>query len=140
VSGYIVSINGTQQPATTGVSFDLSALTPGVYTLKVKATSNGQRDANCWSEIHYVTGGTQLSAPTNLQISGTTLTWNMVENAIGYEVFINNCSAGTYTASNSFDLSFLFAGTYTIKVAANGNGETTFHSARSAESMKFVKQ
>jgi len=139
VSGYIVSINGTQQPKTTGVSFDLSTLAPGVYTIKVKATSNGPRDADCWSEIYYVTGGTQLSAPTNLQISGTTLTWNSVESAVGYEIFINNCNAGTYTTGNSFDLSFLSAGTYTIRIAANGNGETIFHSTWSAESVIFVK-
>ena len=134
VTGYIVSINGTLYPETTELSFDLSALNSGVYTIKVKATGDSLRDADCWAEIRYVTGGVQLPAPTNLRIDGTVLTWETVDGAIGYDVLVDNCGQGRHAASNSFDLSFLpIPGTYTITVAANGDGETTFHSTWSEE-------
>jgi len=66
---------------------------------------------------------TKLATPTNLQISGTTLTWTAVANASGYKVDIGGTE---YDASGAlYSLSALPSGAYQIKVMAKGN-ETDF--------------
>ena len=47
----------------------------------------------------------KLQAPDNLQISGTTLTWDAVENASGYTVNIDG--KDDETTENTYDLSKL---------------------------------
>jgi formylglycine-generating enzyme required for sulfatase activity len=64
----------------------------------------------------------QLAAPTNLQINGTTLTWDAVTNASSYMVDIDGTEYPS--ASASFSLSVLTNyKNYTIKVKALGDGE-----------------
>jgi hypothetical protein len=71
-----------------------------------------------------------LTAPTNLQINGTTLTWSWVTGAMSYTV---NIDGSTYFAgTNSYSLSDLYLptpGTYTLRVRANGNGYPYIDSA-----------
>ena len=70
-----------------------------------------------------------LSAPTNVKISSTTLTWNPVENAIGYTVKIVSGSNAVKEAtgdeymvdSNSYSLESLADGEYTLFVKARGD-------------------
>ena len=64
----------------------------------------------------------KLQAPTNLQISGKTLTWDKVENSVGYLVNIDGKEKTT--PKNTYDLSsFTVAGKYEIKVIALGDGK-----------------
>lgn len=66
--------------------------------------------------------GHKLQAPTNLQISGKTLTWDKVENSVGYLVNIDGKEKTT--PKNTYDLSsFTVAGKYEIKVIALGDGK-----------------
>ena len=66
--------------------------------------------------------GQKLQAPTNLQISGKTLTWDKVENSVGYLVNIDGKEKTT--PKNTYDLSsFTVAGKYEIKVIALGDGK-----------------
>ena len=66
--------------------------------------------------------GHKLQAPTNLQISGNTLTWDKVENSVGYLVNIDGKEKTT--PKNTYDLSsFTVAGKYEIKVIALGDGK-----------------
>ena len=62
----------------------------------------------------------KLTTPANLQITGTTLTWNQVTNASGYKVDIGGILKDTTSAS--YSLYDLPPGTYQIKVMAKGNG------------------
>ena len=63
----------------------------------------------------------KLQAPINLQISGTTITWDRVENSVGYLVNIDGKEKTT--PKNTYDLSsFTVAGKYEIKVIALGDG------------------
>lgn len=63
-----------------------------------------------------------MQAPTNLQISGKTLTWDRVENSVGYLVNIDGKEKTT--PKNTYDLSsFTVAGKYEIKVIALGDGK-----------------
>ena len=39
----------------------------------------------------------QLATPQNVTANGTTVSWDEVENAIEYELVVNNTSWGTYT-------------------------------------------
>ncbi len=71
-------------------------------------------------------GGTEsvrLSTPVNLQINGTTLTWDEVENASGYMVNIDG--SGKTTTENTYSLSTLTEpGKYNIQVRALGDRKT----------------
>ncbi|MDR0289924.1 MAG: hypothetical protein LBI06_03225, partial [Treponema sp.] len=101
--------------------------TAKTYTIKVKAKGDGAAFSDSeWSEpiAHIVRTTTQqLAVPSNLSISGTSLTWNAVENASAYTVDVDG---NPYNApENSFLLPVLSDyKTYTIKVKALGNGTT----------------
>lgn len=46
----------------------------------------------------------QLATPTNVAVTDTTLTFDEVENATSYEVFVDNVSIGTYIGSKTLTL------------------------------------
>lgn len=61
-----------------------------------------------------------LSVPTNVDISGYTLTYTSVDQSYGYSISV---AGNSYTSnSTSYDLSLLEAGNYEVKVCARGNG------------------
>ncbi len=63
-----------------------------------------------------------LQTPVNLQINGTTLTWDEVENASGYMVRIGGTE--DITVACAYDLSALIEpGSYEIQVKSLGKGE-----------------
>lgn len=51
------------------------------------------------------TGPTSLAAPTNVVISGNTITWNAVNGATEYEVYVDGAKHTTKTTSLNFDFS-----------------------------------
>lgn len=57
-------------------------------------------------EIVAVSALPQLSTPTNVAVSDTTLTFDEVANATSYEVFVDNVSIGTYVAKVTHTLTF----------------------------------
>jgi hypothetical protein len=81
----------------------------------------------------------QLTAPSNLQINNTTLTWNIVSNSSGYIIYIDDTE---YPATvNSYSLSSLTTmRTYMIKVKAKGNGTTYSDSEWSGTTQYIVTQ
>ena len=120
-TSYEVYINGELQESNTS-PFDLSILTlPGVYTLKVVAKAETHKSSE--STINYIISGEapQLEAPTNFSLNGFILSWDSVDNAIGYTITINDVVKQSST--NSFDLSQFDIGnqTVTVKVVALGN-------------------
>ena len=63
----------------------------------------------------------QLSAPANLKIVDDILSWDKVDGAVGYVVFLDNRE---YELTElNFDLSFLEEGEYTLEVLALGDDE-----------------
>lgn len=129
-SGYLVSVNGVTNQVS-GNTYSLSTLTiPKTYELKVQAKGNGTTFTDSdWSIIKkYIVEGTgtqtqKLSAPTNLQISDTMLTWNAVSNTSGYSVQIDSDTPVFNGTSTSYSLASLTtAGTYSLKVRAVGDG------------------
>jgi len=77
---------------------------------------------------------TPLSAPTGINITGTTLTWDAISNATGYRVYTNGQARNGVVTATSFDLATLglAAGTHAVQVRAVGNGTTFTDSPRSA--------
>ncbi len=67
-----------------------------------------------------------LSVPTNVDISGYTLTYSNVDKSYGYSISVEG---NAYTSSStSYDLSLLEAGNYEVKVCARGNGSNVLAS------------
>jgi hypothetical protein len=79
-----------------------------------------------------------LAVPSNLQIDGTTLTWDAVNNANGYLVDIDSTEYLADTNSYSI-LTLTTPGTYTIKVKAIGDG-MAFTDSGWSDTLPYVKQ
>lgn len=72
-------------------------------------------------EIVAVSALPQLSTPTNVAVTDTTLTFDEVANATSYEVFIDNVSIGTHSIVTGHTISWSGGGkTPSIKVSING--------------------
>jgi len=65
-----------------------------------------------------------LSAPANVRINGTVVSWNAVNNAGGYRVYIGNSPRSGIITATSFDLATLGLadGTHIVRVRAIYNG------------------
>ena len=79
-----------------------------------------------------VVSGQTLNAPTNLSISGTTLSWNAVPNAFSYRIYVGGTARTTITGT-SFNLATLNLtnANHSIQVRTLGNGSTTLNSVLS---------
>ena len=121
-SGYEVYINNNLQIGNTS-PFDLSNLIePGIYLIKVVAIADSYRSSE--ATIEYAVANLEapkLSIPNNIEINGFMLTWDEVENAIGYKIIINDKAMQSIT--NSFNLINFDIGNQavTVKVVALGN-------------------
>ena len=108
-------------------SFDFSSYLTinGTYTFKVKSikTDSYKEDSAYSNSIEYIHEVIELlpaPIPTNISISGTTLTWDSVKDIKTYEVEISN-GENTFNEvvnTNSFNFSSYLTinGTYTFKV------------------------
>jgi len=67
---------------------------------------------------------TKLSAPTNVTVSGTTLSWTAVANASGYKVNIDGVDGATISAVTYSLAALTDYKTYSLKIKAIGNGTT----------------
>lgn len=101
-------------------------LPTGNYTVTYKAVGNGTTHTD--SDYHegsvsftYTSQQTQLQKPVLNLVEGT-LSWNDVDHALSYEVYVN----GELQEENTspIDLTDLNPGQYTIKVVAVADGET----------------
>ncbi|MDE6402153.1 MAG: leucine-rich repeat domain-containing protein, partial [Clostridiales bacterium] len=93
----------------------------------------------CCSMAFVACGAPELSAPTGLRINENTLllTWNKVDDAIGYVVNIGG--AEKKVRENSYSLVSVASGDYTIRVKSIGDEENYQDSAWSA-SIKFTRE
>ena len=101
---YDIFFNGTlvsTVASTDTLSLDLTTLTfvEGSSTITVVAVGNGitNRPSN-QGTLNITT--TQLSAPTNIQLSGTDLIWGGITGAIGYRVEVRNSNNDIIYTSN----------------------------------------
>ena len=108
--GYL-SENADPSAVTT---FDLTSLglSAGDHTIKVKATATGYADSD-FSNSETYAGQEQLAAPQNVSVSGTTASFDEVENAELYEFFVDGTSIGEYEVPSGY--------TVTISVSASSS-------------------
>ncbi|MBQ9448913.1 MAG: M60 family metallopeptidase [Acholeplasmatales bacterium] len=107
----------------TGTSYDLNIEEEGSYEIRVKAVSTNPLylesdfSNSCYIVIHaHVTTPTQLDAPT-ISLSGNVVSWSSVEDAVGYDIYINSENPIRITTT-SYTINKTEAGTYKVKVKA----------------------
>jgi hypothetical protein len=127
--GYHIYVDGEQvtDNPVTGVMFNLNTLglPIGTYQIQVRAIGDGVNHLDSPLSNPLTFGISQLSAPTNLNISGTTLTWNPVSNAGGYHIYVDGeRETDEVVTTTSFNLHSLGlgVGSHDIQVRAIGDG------------------
>jgi len=119
-TSYTVMIGSESYTANTN-TFDLSSLglAVGEYSITVKA-NNASESSNASVAVSYEVTEVSLTldAPTNLAINEDVLSWDAVDDALGYIVYIDGDDYAVST--NSFDLSTLLlpVDDYVIEVSA----------------------
>ncbi len=112
---YIVYVNGNATE-TTETSYSLENMKPGAYDIQVQTVKG---DEKATSDIVTVKITATLAAP-EISLSGNSVSWDAVENATGYEVFVNGESRGTVSGTVYAVLENA-VGNYNITVKAVGN-------------------
>lgn len=79
----------------------------------------------------------QLKAP-QISLNGNTVTWNEVENAAGYEVYVNGEKQASEAEDCSFVIPYTNAGNYIVTVKAIGDGSVYLSSEESNSVMYTV--
>lgn len=111
-------------------SYNLLDVNPGAYTFKVKAIGDGFffEDSLYSPTLSYVVEAIVLDTPTNVVVTDEILSFDPVEGALSYTIYIN--FSDFEVTSTSFDLSVfnLQPGYYNISIRANGNGYALLNS------------
>ncbi|MCL2193004.1 MAG: hypothetical protein FWB78_06380 [Treponema sp.] len=143
--GFRVYLPGGRPPVvvTNGTSLDLSALglPPGNNKLQVRALA----DPTIANQMNSGTSGinfyveppiTQLPAPTNPTVQGTMLSWDAVQNAYGFSIYVNGVEmrtvAGNVTSTNIATLG-LPVGNHNIQLRALPQTGTAFSRSELSE-------
>lgn len=122
-SVYLILINEEEFTSNKN-EFDLSFLDNGEYTIKVQAKAKNYQDSNFSETIKY---NVELKEPRNLKIVDNTLTWDDIQMASKYTVYINDQTFEV--TENSFDLSSLSKNIlYEITVVAHYEDKVSSHS------------
>jgi hypothetical protein len=134
MNGNTIESDVTPGYSNTTSSFDLSQWVPsGSYEVTITATGSNttyQSSSPSSPTIVNVSQSNLLAAPTNVQVNGTTVSWDPVTNANEYDVYLTDASSGNYYAdeyvsTNDINLSDygIPNGTYNIQIAAqDSNG------------------
>lgn len=94
-SGYSISyagtVSGIQSVSAGTSSYDLEGLlsTPGTYTIFVTAKGSGDYADSDQSNTVTYTNQEQLATPQNVSVDGTTVSWDPVENAETYDIYVD---------------------------------------------------
>ena len=124
-TSYRIYSNGSQLGTSSSTSYSLASLSYGTFDLQVQAIANGYNSSEKSDPEEYVINPIQLPAPTNLGISGKSLTWNPVANAGSYTITLSTgviLSVGKNTTSKDLSSYLTNVGTYTATVKAGGSG------------------
>ena len=117
-SSYEVYVDGTR--SITEESQVEVPVIRGLHTFQVAYKGKNGYSSSNLSTKFYVEIYEKLDSVVNIKNDGTKITWDKVNNAIGYEVEINDGTNKTYenVSANYFDYSKLAYGKYDIRVKA----------------------
>jgi len=133
-AGYRIYAGGiASSTVITATSFNLANLNleAGTHSIQIRAIGDGSSftDSQLSLPISFVVAPTfsALPAPAGLSITGTSLSWNAVENAVGYRVYVAGTSRTDLLTAATFNLATLGlgAGTHIVSVRAIGTGSFT---------------
>ena len=129
--GYAIYVDGVRVYTVMTNSHDLLALNLpyGTHVLQIRALGDdvNYSDSPLSYTINFIVTEygivAPLPAPTNLVITGTTLTWNAVANSIYYAVYVDGSRVATDISATSFNLATLnlAIGTHSVQVRAVGD-------------------
>lgn len=129
---YIVQVND-ETHETTELSYTVNANSPGQYEITVKAVSSDSKfkDSENSKKLLYVVSSKQLNKP-NITLNGNVISWNAVQNADKYEVYLNNVKVATQTVRTyNIDKTDVGSYSYTVK-AVSDNAVFTVSEASNA--------
>lgn len=142
-AGYKVYINGTEKANQTSANFnmDLSSLLTddGETTFKVEVLAIGRITSDeiiLDAKNKYAFNVTKLATPKNVSISGTTITWNDVNNTNKYLISIDGQTFESSTSS--YKMTNISAGKHTITVRALSTSDK-YMSSRWSTPLNFEK-
>ncbi len=113
---YIIYIDNTYYEQVTTTSYEL-VLDDGVYNIKIRAVLDGTY-SDFSNVVVYEVSGVELLAVPKLQLNDGVLSWNEIDNAVEYEIYLNN-SLYTKVKNCYYELS-LPEGEYDIYIIALG--------------------
>ena len=132
-NSYVIKIKDSSgnevKTGTNATSFSLQSLAAGTYTVQVMAIGDSGQDIvyldSEWSNEAAYTQTEELAQPTGLTLEDGVFTWNSVDGAIGYEVYVDSYKVKTVGAQESraytLEGTDLATGRHTIEVLALGN-------------------
>lgn len=126
--GYIVNVNGVQYPVSE-TYYDYAATERTEVKVLAKGNLEGTLLSSAYSETLVLKYALATPAVT---VSGTAVSWNAVENASVYEVYVNGEKIAE-TASTEYDFRYLYVGEISVSVKAVSDGEEYLDSTRSEE-------
>ncbi len=142
--GYIVKINGVEQPAITTSTYD--KLSAGVsHEIAIKPYNNDGKYFSSWSSVKsvFILDAPTVSWNNDLELDGEArqnYTWDFVSGAAGYTVEVTKDGVSTENnfaeAQRAFNFAYEEVGVYTIKVkAVAGLGVDKYDSKYSIETV-----
>ena len=135
--GYIVNLNGVDLKV--NAENFLANLKVGIENkIKVKAVSNSKaiEESDYSSEISVFI----LPSPKNLQRQGKMISWDEVENAGSYDIYVNGEKFAENITDLSYEIDFEKSGNYAVSVIANPKPESQFiYPSYASETISIVK-
>ncbi len=124
-TSYIIDINGDEYYLTSN-SYQLSLLSAGNYTIKVKVNGDYSNtiDSPYTNEFYF----TKLEKVSNISFEGDKIKWDSVPGAVGYQVKLSNDSTPMIVTNPEVEVNYKSAGEYAITIITLGNGVTSANS------------
>ena len=116
---YIVSVDD-ETVEVTDTSYVIVMSAPGTKVVKVKAVAadtSKYTDSDYSQSVTYTLSVQTLATPS-LSVSGTQVSWEAVNNAIAYDVYVDDAETAVRVTSTVYDMSQAAVGSHTVKVMA----------------------
>lgn len=124
-TSYEVTV-GNSTYSVTGTEFSLKSFDKGDYRITVTPKAKGY-NSPAPSVVQY--NKTNLAAPANIRIVGTTVTWDPVKGATAYEIKIGEKAFTVSDGKTSFDIAdaieWMDAADYRLSVKATGGAQSS---------------
>lgn len=142
-TGYSVKVGSDAAVSVTTTSYTVSKTAAGSYKITVTAVSSDEKwkESAPSNEVTYVVedGGsekTALTAPV-ITLSGNTVSWQAVPNAVSYDVKVGSAAAVNVTAT-SYTLTQTEAGSYDVTVVAKAGASETYKDSAPSNKVTYT--